>query len=209
MDSNQSAKFVQLQKSLKDWLSRNGLDHDLHYYTIEQWISRKEDYLNDALSVIVFESGLYSILNGYCPDSDALDEFEDLLNSFGFSYEMGHAWNLGLYALEDHDFAPSDGNYKQKLCDVRWQDKRKAILERADFQCEDCGHSKQLEIHHCIYIYGHEPWEYPLDLLRCLCRACHKNRPKAENQMRTLMASLTTDELNALYQYATAYKQAT
>lgn len=202
MNNNLLAKFEKLKKALADWLARHELDNDLHYYTIEQWRERKEEYHNDALIVIVFEGGLFNVLNAYCSSFDRLNEFDDLLTSFGFTYEMGHAWNLGLYAIEGYDFSQIDGSYRQKLRDERWKHKRKFILERAEFHCEDCGSTEVLEVHHCFYAYGHEPWEYPLDLLRCLCRPCHEKRPQVEKQMRALMATMTTDELNALYQYA-------
>lgn len=67
---------------------------------------------------------------------------------------------------------------------------------RAGHRCEDCGRTGYpLDAHHCWYRRGFEPWQYPLDALRCLCRPCHKVRPKPEHDWRCLGSRLTSDEL--------------
>jgi hypothetical protein len=68
--------------------------------------------------------------------------------------------------------------YWKKLSDRRWQRKRLEILERAGFECESCGdasNEKQLHIHHTYYEKGVEPWEYPDESLKCVCKECHKH----------------------------------
>ncbi|REC42031.1 hypothetical protein DRF69_12775 [Chryseobacterium sp. 5_R23647] len=44
-------------------------------------------------------------------------------------------------------------------------------------------------------MYGREPWEYPLDTLRCLCRDCHEKRGMLETVLRAKFADLRSDEL--------------
>ena len=40
----------------------------------------------------------------------------------------------------------------------------------------DDGISPSFEVHHTCYVRGREPWEYPDDLLTCLCSYCHFER---------------------------------
>jgi len=47
-------------------------------------------------------------------------------------------------------------------------------MQSADWQCEICGDREtELNIHHSAYHGELEPWDYPDDELRCLCRDCH------------------------------------
>lgn len=64
--------------------------------------------------------------------------------------------------------------YSEKLRDPRWQRVRLQVWERANFCCESCGNGKRsLEVHHCYYEKGKEPWEYPLTCFLLLCERCH------------------------------------
>jgi Putative metallopeptidase len=66
---------------------------------------------------------------------------------------------------------PSD--YEQ-LKPPKWQKKRRAIMQRAGFECEDCGHRNvTLHGHHSSDEKGHAPWEYPNESRRCFCEHCH------------------------------------
>lgn len=79
--------------------------------------------------------------------------------------------------------------YSELLRDPRWQKKRLYVMSAANFRCEDCGDATQtLEIHHCAYIKGREPWEYEGDLLMCLCEHCHEKRQKIEGAARISLA---------------------
>lgn len=187
---NQLAKMV---KMLKLWLAKKEMDGDTSFYTIEEWKRRKEPYLNDSEFVIVTEGGLYLMLNYGDPD-----EFYDLVESFGYYFELGHSWNLGFYKIEEEQDIQAGKSYGQKLKDKRWQIKRNSIMQRAENKCEDCNSTVNLEIHHCYYHYGFEPWEYPLDSLKCLCRDCHNNRGHIEHILKGHLASLRTSELDAL-----------
>jgi hypothetical protein len=194
---NQQSKLIRM---LKLWLRKNELDGDTKFYTIDEWKARDEPYHNDAEFVIVTEGGLNFVLN--YGDST---EFYDLINSFGYYCELGHSWNLGFYVDEiENEVTQTSKTYSAKLKDKRWQEKRRHVLERADYKCEDCSSTLQLEIHHCYYLYGFEPWEYPYDALRCLCNSCHKRRGQVEQILRGHLASLTIDELEALIKMITS-----
>lgn len=186
-----------LRTAIEEWLIRNELDMDTHFYSMDEWRARKEQFLDDADLVLVFEGSLHTMLN-YGGDTS---EFDDYIESFGYYYELGHSWNMGFYPIPDYDFRPLVGSYSQKLRDPRWQRKSKLVKERAGWQCQDCGGADRLETHHCYYTQmssGHEPWEYPLSALRCLCHNCHELRTKSESRMRAYLARLTTGQLNAL-----------
>src|SRR5438105_2637506 len=73
--------------------------------------------------------------------------------------------------------------YSEKLLDGRWQKKRLEIFQRAGWQCEECWTSKNLQVHHVFYITGNEPWDYPEELLMCVCGSCHLKRQKIEQQI--------------------------
>lgn len=186
-------QLSKLLKMLRLWLKKNSLEGDLRFYEIDEWRKRKEPYLNDSEFVITTEGGLNFLLNYGDPN-----EFYNLIDSFGYYIEMGHSWNFGFYkALDEPDYKPKL-SYSEKLRDERWQRKRKFILDRASNKCEDCDSRSHLEIHHCYYMYGYEPWEYPFDSLRCLCRACHEERGPEEQLLRSHISQLTTNELETL-----------
>jgi len=65
--------------------------------------------------------------------------------------------------------------YAKKLRDPRWQKARLKVLDRDDWECQECyDKTKPLNVHHCYYDGYKNPWEYPLDSLVTLCEDCHK-----------------------------------
>lgn len=65
--------------------------------------------------------------------------------------------------------------YAAKFRDPRWQQLRLRILERDGFACVYCSDkSKTLHVHHKMYYYGRDPWDYPPSLLITLCESCHE-----------------------------------
>ena len=184
-----------LIESIRLYLRKNDLDNDTTLYSIEEWKEREEKYLNDSEFVIISEGGLNFILNY----GDSY-EFYDLIESFGYFMEMGHSWSYGFYFDEDIKEIQVARNitYSEKLRDIRWQEKRNSVKEKADFKCQDCGSNKSLEVHHCYYRFGLEPWQYPIDSLRCLCSNCHEIRGKTEMELRARMADLTTKDLKVM-----------
>ena len=65
--------------------------------------------------------------------------------------------------------------YYEKLKDPRWQKLRLEVMQANDFCCEVCGDNEStLNVHHKEYFKGHEPWEYEVNQLACLCESCHE-----------------------------------
>lgn len=192
------ANLIRMQHALKEWLVKEEIIGDATFFSVREWTERGEPYLTDSLLILAFDSSsLYHMLN-YGGDTS---EFDDLIESFGFWYELGNAWNLGFYPVERYDFTPTFGTYSQKLTDQRWQQKARSVKERAGHLCEDCGESKPLEAHHCYYANmreGYEPWEYPFSAFRALCRECHRKRDLTEIRMRAFAASLKQEQIEAL-----------
>jgi len=192
------ANLARLKSALYEWLVKEEILGDAEFYTVEAWRERGEEYLTDSLLVLTIDgSTLHTMLN-FGGDTE---EFDDLVGSFGFFYELGNHWNLGFYPDDGYDYSRSVGTYASKLRDPRWQKKADAVKRRANHVCQDCGAAGRLEAHHCYYTNmreGYEPWEYPLSALRALCRDCHVERERAEIRMRAFMASMTRHQLDAL-----------
>ncbi|MEK6880250.1 MAG: hypothetical protein AABY22_11605, partial [Nanoarchaeota archaeon] len=73
--------------------------------------------------------------------------------------------------------------YAEKLKNPKWQKLRLKILERDNFQCQNClDNTKTLHVHHLDYINGKEPWDYPNEYLLTLCEKCHED-VKQERQL--------------------------
>lgn len=189
-------QFLEL---LTVWMKKNHLATDSRIYTQQQWRERKEEYHNDADYVIVTEGGLFMILN-YDDPYNLTEEFSDLLESFNYYYELGHSWNLDLYKIDEElQNEKRYLTYAEKLAHPLWQKKRKYILDRASYKCEDCGVSnKSLDVHHCYYMFGLEPWQYPFDALKALCRDCHLKRGEIEKIFRASLQTLTHQEIAQL-----------
>jgi hypothetical protein len=65
--------------------------------------------------------------------------------------------------------------YARKFKDPRWQKKRLEIMERDEFACVLCGDEHTtLNVHHCHYIWGNDPWDYEDEMLTTLCEPCHE-----------------------------------
>ncbi|MBH1513266.1 hypothetical protein A7Y00_19010 [Stenotrophomonas maltophilia] len=187
-----------MRAALTEWMIKEEILGDAFFVDIETWRSRGESYGDDSLLVLAFDgSTLHTMLNS----GGDTEEFDDLIDSFGFGYELGHSWSMGFYPIEGYDYSRLSGSYSSKLQDERWRKKAAAVKARAGHQCQDCGATKPLDAHHCYYATmreGFEPWEYPLSALRALCRECHIRREKAEIRLRAFAASLTSQELDAL-----------
>ncbi len=191
-------RLNQLRRQLEEWLRRNELDGDLQFWTQAEWKQRREEYLNDAHLVITTEGSLYHLLNYAC-DDPKVEELQNLLSSFGFWFDMGHAWSIGIYYEDGYDGRTTPIMYTEKLKDPRWKQKAMLVKMKADQRCQDCGSSnRRLEVHHCWYKYGLEPWQYPYDALRCLCTDCHKKRATVDHDFRCLNAEFTWKELTRI-----------
>lgn len=75
-------------------------------------------------------------------------------------------------------------SYTEKLKDPRWQRRKYEIMEAANWRCEHCCRMEQtLVVHHLLYLRGRQPWEYPNELLICLCNQCHDEKHEAEERL--------------------------
>lgn len=64
--------------------------------------------------------------------------------------------------------------YGEKLKSPEWQKKRLEILSRDKFTCTMCGSKeKQLHVHHKIYIFDNDPWDYEDQYYITFCEDCH------------------------------------
>ena len=94
--------------------------------------------------------------------------------------------------------------YGKKLTSPLWQRRRLEIMQRDDFKCYFCGNAtKQLEIHHVVYLRKAEPWDYEDEHLVCLCHDCHaeEERMKSEDPFllgQFCMSGLSRRQLNYL-----------
>jgi len=92
--------------------------------------------------------------------------------------------------------------YFDLLKDPRWQRKSAEIKQRDDYQCLDCeADDKTLTVHHCIYEWGKNPWEYDDSTLKTLCTGCHQSRSKLEKSIRQIMAVLPTEAVEQIHGY--------
>ena len=190
--------LARMRAALTEWMIKEDILGDAFFVDIKEWIARNEPYGTDSLLILVFDSStLFTMLN----QGGDTAEFDDLIESFGFWYELGHTWNMGFYPIEGYDYSRLSGTYASKMQDQRWRKKAATVKERAGHRCQDCGAEKSLDAHHCYYANmrdAFEPWEYPLSALRALCRDCHIGREKSEIRLRAFAASMTRDELDAL-----------
>jgi hypothetical protein len=84
--------------------------------------------------------------------------------------------------------------YAEKLKDVRWQKIRLEALNASGWQCQYCASGQEsgvsLNVHHCRYIRGREPWEYQLDQLLVLCERCHKEHHERNDKLNEVLSRL-------------------
>jgi hypothetical protein len=64
--------------------------------------------------------------------------------------------------------------YWEKLKDPRWQKKRLELFEAAKWKCQVCECStKELQVHHKLYLRSTDPWDYEDWAYEVLCKNCH------------------------------------
>ncbi len=82
-------------------------------------------------------------------------------------------------------------SYFEKLKDPRWQRRRLEIFRRDDFTCQHCGEQeKTLHVHHLVYHYSLDPWDYDGEDLKTLCEACHADEKGLSAAKTRLITSL-------------------
>lgn len=193
-----------LEEVFIEWLRIHDSDNDFYFYTQKQWVAKEssEHYLADAELVVAFEDDLFSLLH-YSGDSKVEEELQELAGGFGYYFEFGNAWNIGFYPLDFWPELPREStSYSEKLQDFRWKEKRERILARCNNRCEECGKSfSSLDVHHCYYRYGRQPWQYPDGALLALCKTCHARRQEAELRFRIFGPTLLTKEIDLLREF--------
>ncbi len=91
-------------------------------------------------------------------------------------------------------------SFSDKFKDPRWIRRRDEIIASAEYLCQDCGvAADDLEVHICYFEQGREPWEYPHEVYRCLCRTDSAVRRPLEKEVRQALAIFTSAELDALH----------
>lgn len=70
----------------------------------------------------------------------------------------------------------SEETYAEKLQSPLWWACRRRIIYRDGGECQDCGTTVELQVHHIRYRPGLEPWESPDEDLITLCDGCHHKR---------------------------------
>ena len=81
--------------------------------------------------------------------------------------------------------------YEEKLKDPRWHQRRLQVLIRDKYKCQKCSHkSKSNEVHHVVYVYGWEPWDYPDEYLMTLCRDCHEEETQDNKEIKEMIENM-------------------
>lgn len=94
-------------------------------------------------------------------------------------------------------------SYWEQLQDPRWQRKRLEVMERDDWTCVECGAKDvTLNVHHTYYLDGYEPWSYPTDSLKTLCKDCHNEVSQMVKAIRNIAGGLPVWALYKLRGYA-------
>jgi hypothetical protein len=78
---------------------------------------------------------------------------------------------------------------------ARWREKRRAILDRADHRCDNCGaEDTRLNIHHRYYEAGRKDWDYPDETLECLCPKCHGDADEKRRRLNRSMGYVNSPD---------------
>ncbi len=119
-----SRNLERMRAAITEWMIKEEILGDAFFVDIEAWRARNEPYGNDSLLVLVFDSSTLHTMLNYGGDTM---EFDDLVESFGFWYELGHSWNMGFYPIEGYDYSRLSGTYASKLQDERWRKKAATV----------------------------------------------------------------------------------
>ena len=93
-------------------------------------------------------------------------------------------------------------SYSQLLKDPRWQRRRLEVLQRENFTCQGCGATdRTLHVHHGCYWSNQDPWNYPDQLLHCLCEQCHIEAQEFLSLIQTEVGQVPLSELDMVLDY--------
>ena len=77
--------------------------------------------------------------------------------------------------------------YQEKLNDPRWHNRANEIKERDNNTCQVCGTNNDLHVHHKLYKYDLDPWDYVDEALITLCKDCHKYEHECKDKINDIM----------------------
>lgn len=96
--------------------------------------------------------------------------------------------------------------YSEQLKHPKWQQRRLEVMEKAGFECSNCGSNEDtLHVHHRRYIKGRMAWEYCNDELACLCESCHSEEHSARNDLEELFLNIDIGETRAIVALVRGY----
>ncbi len=78
--------------------------------------------------------------------------------------------------------------YQEKLNDPRWIARANEIKQRDNYTCQICGSKNNLHVHHILYQYDLDPWNYIDEALITLCSNCHKHEHECKDSINELIA---------------------
>ena len=96
--------------------------------------------------------------------------------------------------------------YIEKLKSPEWQKKRLEIFNRDEFTCKMCNSKdKQLHLHHKVYIFDNDPWDYEEQYYTTLCEDCHFEEECNKNFIKNIIKynvykGVTYTELKPLFE---------
>lgn len=95
--------------------------------------------------------------------------------------------------------------YSDKLKDPRWQRRRLEIYQRDNFTCIYCGDkTKELQVHHVLYLSNRDPWEYDEIHLVTACRDCHADETELRSEDASLIGMLNMAGIRRREMYSLA-----
>lgn len=90
-------------------------------------------------------------------------------------------------------------SYASQLRHPSWQKRRLEMLDRAGFECSNCGDAESpLHVHHRQYFKGRKAWEYTDAELCVLCDQCHAQEHGDWDGLKKLISELGAQQLYPL-----------
>lgn len=107
----------------------------------------------------------------WCGDSYTARRYREDSTRF-CSQECMVKWRSQEYSGEDHPRWKDNGNYYRG---PNWHRQREKARERDDYECQNCGSVKQLQVHHITPYESFDDYEEAnrLQNLITLCTSCH------------------------------------
>lgn len=115
------------------------------------------------------------------------DKFTSLLIKYGYqiidAFLLSDKININIqYSLDKIDDSNNRKKYyRTQLQKKEWKTLRKTVILRDNQRCANCGSKTNLQVHHLVYKKGLKAWEYDICDLVTLCKECHYNIHKNNN----------------------------